>query len=107
MLIKLGYADSTLNIVQPLDEWIKKRIEDHRDTFDGVNIRDFADVYLKEEQSGIKSDLEITNIVFIMRDLFIAGTETTSTSLQWLLLIMLHFPEVQQKCHEELDANTE
>ena len=105
LLIKLGYADSTLNIVQPLDEWIKKRIEDHRDTFDGVNIRDFADVYLKEEQSGIKSDLEITNIVYIMRDLFIAGTETTSTSLQWLLLIMLHFPEVQQKCHEELDAN--
>ena len=43
------------------DDWLKymgspnvlrKKIDEHRDTFDGDNVRDFIDLYLKMEQSG-------------------------------------------------------
>ena len=30
----------------------RKRIDEHRDTFDKDNVRDFIDLYLKTEQSG-------------------------------------------------------
>ena len=36
-------------------------------------------------------------------DLFIAGMETTASSLMWTLLFFLHHPEVQEKVQRELD----
>jgi cytochrome P450 len=38
-----------------------------------------------------------------LRAFFGAGTETTSVTLQWALLYMLHHPQVQKKIHQELD----
>ena len=35
-------------------------------------------------------------------DLFLAGTETTSTAINWTLLYFLHHPEVQDKCYNEI-----
>lgn len=39
----------------------------------------------------------------IILDLFIAGTETTSVSLDWAMLYMIEYPEIQKKCQEELE----
>ena len=36
-------------------------------------------------------------------DLFLAGTETTSTTLAWAVLYMVREQEVQNKVQEELD----
>ncbi|GFR88959.1 cytochrome P450 2U1 [Elysia marginata] len=36
-------------------------------------------------------------------DLFTAGTETASSTIIWCILLILHFPDVQTKIHEELD----
>ena len=36
-------------------------------------------------------------------DLWIAGQETTSTTLGWLCLYLIRNPEIQKKVHEELD----
>ncbi|XP_027730858.1 cytochrome P450 2W1-like isoform X1 [Vombatus ursinus] len=43
------------------------------------------------------------NIVASVLDLVMAGTETTSTSLQWAVLLMAKYPEVQAKVQDELD----
>ena len=103
-LTKFGYGKHLVNIFTETDKWIADKVQEHRDTFDGDRINDFVDVFLKEEQTGDKSDLEVANIVSIIRDLFLAGTETTGTTLRWMLLIMLYFPEVQLKCQEEIDS---
>lgn len=43
------------------------------------------------------------SLVSSMMDLFLAGTETTSSSLMWGILFLLHHPEVQDKVQQELD----
>ena len=39
----------------------------------------------------------------VIADLFIAGTETSSTSVDWLLLYMVAYPEVQARCQQVID----
>jgi cytochrome P450 len=37
-------------------------------------------------------------------DLFLAGAETTSSTLQWAMLYMIAFPEIQKKVQQEIDS---
>ena len=39
-------------------------------------------------------------------DLMLAGADTTTQSLAWVVLYVCKYPEVQQKMQEELDNNT-
>ncbi|XP_062411731.1 cytochrome P450 2J2-like isoform X2 [Sardina pilchardus] len=49
------------------------------------------------------SGFDIENLCFCTLDLFVAGTETTSTTVYWALLYMIAYPEIQRKVQEELD----
>ena len=39
----------------------------------------------------------------VIQDLFLAGSETTSTTLDWALLYMIEYPEIQRKCQKEIE----
>ena len=43
-----------------------------------------------------------SDLLRAVSDLFAAGTETTATTLQWLLVYMINFPHLQKKCREEI-----
>ncbi|XP_049992351.1 cytochrome P450 2J6-like isoform X12 [Alexandromys fortis] len=43
------------------------------------------------------------NLICSTLDLFLAGTETTSTTLRWALLYMALYPEIQAKVQSEID----
>ena len=43
------------------------------------------------------------NIYKIIVDLFLAGGETTGTSLDWAILYMIKYPHIQQKCQNEIE----
>uniref|UniRef100_A0A8C8W4Q0 Cytochrome P450 2J6-like n=1 Tax=Peromyscus maniculatus bairdii TaxID=230844 RepID=A0A8C8W4Q0_PERMB len=43
------------------------------------------------------------NLIFSTLDLFLAGSETTSTTLRWALLYMALYPDVQEKVQTEID----
>ena len=45
------------------------------------------------------SELNCTETI---QNMFIAGTDTTSGSLNWTMLIILRHPEVQDKCRKEI-----
>ncbi|PIO01170.1 hypothetical protein AB205_0092610 [Aquarana catesbeiana] len=60
-----------------------------------------------EHKDGHKSTFDAENLFTCVGDLFIAGTETTSATLEWSLLYMMTYPEIQdalsEKCREEID----
>lgn len=38
----------------------------------------------------------------LILDLFLAGTETTSTTLNWMILYLIRHQDIQQKCRNEI-----
>ncbi|NXL22644.1 CP2U1 protein, partial [Setophaga kirtlandii] len=87
--------------------FLKRIIAQHRDTLDAANPRDFIDMYFihaEEEKNSKESSFNDDYLFFIIGDLFIAGTDTTSNTLLWCLLYMCLYPEVQEKVHAEIEA---
>jgi len=35
--------------------------------------------------------------------LFVAGTETTTSTIRWILFHLIKYPKIQQTVHEEID----
>ncbi|OWF45795.1 cytochrome P450 2C23-like [Mizuhopecten yessoensis] len=84
--------------------YLQKQIDQHRDTFDEENIRDFIDAFLKEELSqGTSEVLHDENLKVVLGNLYIAGTETTATTIKWAILFLIHNPEVQTKVRQEIE----
>ncbi|XP_072014447.1 cytochrome P450 2J4-like [Amphiura filiformis] len=87
---------------------IQDIVGEHRDTFDNDNMRDYIDAYLSEMQrkkeQGVQTYLSDVELRAVVQDFFLAGTETTSTTLRWALLYMMKFPDVQKRVHEEIDS---
>ena len=46
------------------------------------------------------------NMFQVIVDLFMAGSETTTTTLRWTLLYMILNPEIQAKCRREMSQVT-
>ncbi|XP_046464672.1 cytochrome P450 2C5-like [Daphnia pulex] len=52
--------------------------------------------------SGESTDFSETQLLWLVSDLFIAGGETTVTSLRWALLCLAKFPKVQERLRQEI-----
>uniref|UniRef100_A0A8C6XUX3 Cytochrome P450 family 2 subfamily W member 1 n=1 Tax=Naja naja TaxID=35670 RepID=A0A8C6XUX3_NAJNA len=57
---------------------------------------------IEETQSGKKNLFHNPNVVASVLDLVMAGTETTATTLQWAILLMMKYPEIQRKVQQEI-----
>ncbi|BFZ06912.1 hypothetical protein BsWGS_09951 [Bradybaena similaris] len=81
-------------------------IEKKRHVTDASDVSNLIDAYIiernKKMNAGISTTLDDQNLLKIMIDLFGAGTETTSTTVYWCVLYMLHYPKVQNKVHQEI-----
>jgi cytochrome P450 len=53
-------------------------------------------------QEGSQFDAE--QLSFIIRDLLLAGTETSSSTLLWSICLMANYPDVQSKMQQEIDS---
>ncbi|XP_066292909.1 cytochrome P450 2U1-like [Branchiostoma lanceolatum] len=86
---------------------ILEQIREHEATFDPNDIRDFIDAFLLEKRRKQEDEnstfTELQNILVVM-DLFMAGTETTSTTLRWALLYMILHPDIQDRVRQEIDS---
>ena len=85
------------------------QINEHERDFDPTaEANDFVHAFLKEkhrrsennEDPGGFHEMQLKNTVF---DMWIAGMETTSNTLAWAILYLIHNPMVQKRIHEEFD----
>lgn len=90
-----------------VNEFISEEIEEHRKNLDPSDPRDYIDCYLNEIQATkgqADSTFDEGNLIWCVLDLFVAGSETTSTTLRWAFLYMAKYPEVQEKVQAEIDS---
>ena len=95
-----------LNQQHYLYDWFAQEYEDHLKTYDENNLRDYIDSYIHERQRAGRENDQLSSFygekghwsfVNTMLDLFIAGAETTSSTLQWAVAYLVHYPEIQKR----------
>ncbi|XP_067317006.1 cytochrome P450 2G1-like isoform X1 [Anolis sagrei] len=86
--------------------FIDKRIKENQKTLDPNFPRDFIDCFLiqmEKEKDNPGSEFNMKNLEFTTVNLFMAGTETSSSTLRYGCLLLMKYPEVQVKLQEEID----
>ncbi|KAM3846761.1 LOW QUALITY PROTEIN: cytochrome P450 2C19-like [Vipera latastei] len=92
--------------IEKVCDYIREKVELHKETLDPQNPRDYIDCFLhrmeKEQNSseGIYTPEELVITVF---GLFTAGTITTSRALLFSILAMAKLPHIQAKVQQEID----
>ncbi|XP_007537967.3 cytochrome P450 2F5-like [Erinaceus europaeus] len=89
-----------------LRAFISEQIGRHRQTRQPGEPRDFIDCFLDQmdkEEGDVESHFQEETLVMTTHNLFFGGTETTSTTLRYGLLILLKYPQVAAKVQAELD----
>ncbi|ELK00892.1 cytochrome P450 2C19 [Pteropus alecto] len=89
-----------------LKTYVIEQAREHQASLDINNPRDFLDCFLikmEQEKDNPHLDFTFENLAFTVYDIFIAGSETTSSTLRHAVLLLLKHPEVTAKVQEEID----
>ncbi|XP_004580089.2 cytochrome P450 2C5-like [Ochotona princeps] len=87
-------------------KFIMEKVREHEKSLDVNNPRDFIDCFLikmEQEKQNPQSGFSYESLETTVAELFGAGTETTSTTLKYCLLLLLKHPEVTTKVQEEIE----
>ncbi|XP_004695164.1 PREDICTED: steroid 21-hydroxylase [Condylura cristata] len=87
---------------------VERQLRKHKKSMVAGQWRDLMDYMLqgigeRREERGL-GHLHEGHVHMSVVDLFIGGTETTSLTLSWTVLFLLHHPEIQQRLQEEVDG---
>ncbi|KAM9225299.1 cytochrome P450 2A13 isoform 2-T2 [Dugong dugon] len=101
-----GPQQQAFKELQGLEDFIAKKVEQNQHTLDPNSPRDFIDSFLirmQEEKKNPNTEFYMKNLVMTTLNLFVAGTETVSTTLRYSFLLLMKHPDVEAKMHEEID----
>lgn len=80
-------------------DFIVRSIKEHEDAYALGKEDDFIDAFIGRLGKEYSSE----RLLYIVRDLFIAGTETSATTLQWAVIYMANNPAIQRRVQLEID----
>ncbi|KAH7857809.1 hypothetical protein Vadar_016710 [Vaccinium darrowii] len=92
-------------VAKELDDFLESVVEEHveRERKGGEREQDFVDVLLevqRENQAGIP--IHRDSVKALTLDAFAAGTDTTSTALEWVMTELLNHSQVMKKLQAEV-----
>ncbi|KAF6171380.1 hypothetical protein GIB67_009521 [Kingdonia uniflora] len=105
-----GVAAKMKKLHKRFDEFLSKILEEHKvsgnDGRDGGKHLDLLSMLigLKEDVDGEGGKLTDTNIKALLLDLFTAGTDTSSSTVEWALAELMRNPKLLAKAQYELDT---
>ncbi|PIO29020.1 hypothetical protein AB205_0126070 [Aquarana catesbeiana] len=90
-----------------MQNFIKETFTKQKKTLDVNDQRNLIDAYLVKQQEGKSESSQYfhnDNLIALVNDLFVAGMETTTTTMRWAILLMMKYPEIQKKVQKEIDS---
>ncbi|GLT59067.1 hypothetical protein SLA2020_319090 [Shorea laevis] len=87
-----------------ISEFVKERMEE-KQLGEETMTKDFLDVLLEYRGEGKDGVDKLTeqNVIICILEMFFAGSETSSSSIEWAMAELLRHPESMRKVKEELD----
>uniref|UniRef100_A0A8C4RDT7 Cytochrome P450 2B19-like n=1 Tax=Erpetoichthys calabaricus TaxID=27687 RepID=A0A8C4RDT7_ERPCA len=102
-----GPQHIVLQKIKEYQKMVAAIVEKHMDTVTAGSPRDFIDVYImkmKQESNNPGTNFTYENLHGTVSNLLMGGTETTSTTLRYGLLILIKYPHIQGKIQHEIDT---
>uniref|UniRef100_A0AC35U2D4 Cytochrome P450 n=1 Tax=Rhabditophanes sp. KR3021 TaxID=114890 RepID=A0AC35U2D4_9BILA len=84
-------------------ERIQKAKESFRQDEEPQNLVNalFKEIYTEDSKYSCLNETHVNAIAF---DMYLAGQETSTTTLKWLVVLLMKYPEMQQKIFEEISS---
>ncbi|XP_048849726.1 cytochrome P450 2K1-like [Brienomyrus brachyistius] len=101
----LGDVKKMLRNTETNRAYFRKVCQQRRSELDSNDLRSFMDSFLARQKDSKNQNkyFHEENMVSSVANLFAAGTETTSTTLRWGLLLMMKYPCIQDKVQTEIE----
>lgn len=87
-------------------EFIRDKVMEHRKTIQSSTIRDMTDAFIVtldqlRDKTSLTSGKDF--VPSTVGDIFGASQDTLSTALQWIVIILVKYPEMQVRLQQEVD----
>ncbi|XP_043921523.1 cytochrome P450 2F2-like [Protopterus annectens] len=97
------YIFKTISLI---NDFMRQIIIEHKNTRKVGEPRDFIDHYTEEiekrKNENDDSYFDEESLFSVVTELFLAGSDTTANTLEWALLFMMTYPDIQARCYEEI-----
>ncbi|XP_063775293.1 cytochrome P450 2C5-like [Pseudophryne corroboree] len=101
-----GFLKTIIKNLNEMHHFIRETFTTQKKQLDVNDQRNLIDKFLvKQQEEKPNPELYFTNenLIALVADLFVAGMETTSTTLRWGLLLMMKYPQIQRKVQSEIE----
>ncbi|XP_063793865.1 cytochrome P450 2G1-like isoform X2 [Pseudophryne corroboree] len=106
MRIIPGRHQQINNLLKRFSQFVETRVQINQRTLDPDNPRDYVDVFLiqvEKEKVNQDGEFNMKNLLACTLQIFFAGVDTVNTTLIYSFLILLKYPDVLAKLHNEID----
>ncbi|XP_039618987.1 cytochrome P450 2F2-like isoform X2 [Polypterus senegalus] len=90
-----------------MKDFFRSFVKQHRKNWVPGDPQDYIDCYFEEmekRKNNNESIFDENSLLLNLIDLFSAGTESTAITIRWTLLYLMRYPDVQARCHKEIDC---
>ncbi|XP_043937196.1 cytochrome P450 2F2-like isoform X2 [Protopterus annectens] len=87
-----------------IQAFLKKEIEEHKESWIPNDPRDYTDCYLDElkKRNNDGSSFDEESLLHSLVDLLVGASDTVSSAVMWMILMMVTYPGIQAKCYNEI-----